>query len=118
MPGALAGYRHVGHEVFLPALPGRASNLRIDPPLWYKLLSDTWGLYRANRRCAAELIHDHALDNYITRLATVSQAPEEQIAGYQANAAESAGPAPQFPPPRTTSATEVGRVTPCAPPQP
>jgi triacylglycerol lipase len=71
IPCVFGGYRHAGNEAFLPSAGGA---VRINPPLWFKLLSDAWGLYRARRRCVVEVLRDHDLDHYIARLAAINGA--------------------------------------------
>ena len=71
-------YRHVGTEVFIPAvaIPHSAQvdtgDLWINPPLWRLLISDAWGIYRAfivsKFAAALDPIVDHHINNYIAAL--------------------------------------------------
>ena len=64
VPGWLMGYRHVGRELFCPAI-GRA---RVDPPLWFRCLSDCIGMYRDYRFGRLAPVLNHPVSEYIERL--------------------------------------------------
>lgn len=64
VPGWLMGYRHVGRELFCPAI-GRA---RVDPPLWFRCLSDCIGMYRDYRFGRLAPVLNHPVVEYIDRL--------------------------------------------------
>ena len=61
VPGWLLGYRHVGQEIFMPSLGG----MRINPPLWYKCISDLAGLCRGWSQGKIEPISDHPIGRYV-----------------------------------------------------
>jgi len=68
-------YRHVGTEVFLPAISGEAP--LIDPSIWSLLASDVWGIYRAfcisKFAGAIDPIQDHHINNYTSALDCLSE---------------------------------------------
>lgn len=64
VPGLLAGYRHAGQEVFLPVM----GEIKINPPIWVKLISDGIGLYQEWKQGKIALLADHATKSYKARL--------------------------------------------------
>ncbi len=80
VPGVLAGYRHVGHEVFLPAI---GTQIHVDPSIGYKLISDFYGLITSSRS-GEELIHDHAIESYIARMESIALASTTKSNGHTA----------------------------------
>lgn len=65
VPGMLAGYRHAGQEVFLPAL----GPMRFAPSLWFKVISDAIGLYKEWKQGRLALLADHHVSRYAQRIA-------------------------------------------------
>lgn len=61
MPPALAGYRHVGNEVFFDALGERVLN----PSLWWKIGSDLLGTIDALRHRQLAALPNHFMERYI-----------------------------------------------------
>lgn len=61
MPPALAGYRHVGNEVFFDALGERVLN----PSLWWKISSDLLGTIDALRHRHLAALPNHFMERYI-----------------------------------------------------
>lgn len=61
IPPALAGFRHVGTEVFFDELGERLVN----PPLWWKLASDALGIARAGRNWKLIALPNHYMEHYI-----------------------------------------------------
>lgn len=80
LPGSLIGYRHAGHEVFLPAdthvlemgAPGAVSRIApdyiLDPPLWRKAVSDLVGTWQDLRQGRCAQLADHYVVAYAARL--------------------------------------------------
>lgn len=74
IPGYFIGYRHSGHEDFLPSLPdGSVSKIWFDPSELEKFLSDCTGMYRAwkatrNIWALDDLLTCHHLDGYVKAL--------------------------------------------------
>jgi hypothetical protein len=66
VPGYLMGYRHVGSEVFFDS----AGGMRLNPPLWVKVLSDIWGTYRDWKVGKIAQLADHNVSIYEDRLKT------------------------------------------------
>jgi len=65
-----AGYTHVGQEIFLNAFGG----VEVDPPLFGKVLSDGYGIWRAflakscGKDALLDFLQDHYINSYIERL--------------------------------------------------
>ncbi|MDB6112030.1 MAG: lipase class 3 [Pedosphaera sp.] len=64
VPGALSGYQHAGQEIFLPAVGG----MKLNPPLWFKLLSDAWGTAREWKHGSIAQLADHHMDKYLFKV--------------------------------------------------
>ncbi len=61
VPSWCAGWRHVGREVFLPAIGGMVTG----PRLWLKVLSDLAGTYREWTQGRVAQLADHPVQNYV-----------------------------------------------------
>ena len=61
LPSWVHGYRHVGSEVFVPAIGGA----RIRPPLWFKIVSDLAGTYREWTQGRIAQAADHPMQRYL-----------------------------------------------------
>jgi hypothetical protein len=75
LPLWLMGFRHAGHEVFLPSfpsLPGSADYL-FDPDPITKVFSDIIGLWQAWQRKEDTLVRDHFMASYLARLESFNQ---------------------------------------------
>jgi triacylglycerol lipase len=64
LPGWLMGYRHVGIECFLASVGG----MKINPPIWFKAVSDAVGTYWDWKRGHIAQLADHPLTRYQERL--------------------------------------------------
>jgi triacylglycerol lipase len=67
IPGWLIGYRHSGHDVFLPSTGGYL----LDPVLWVKAISDAWAIYSSRRLgplALMELLDDHHQSKYVSKV--------------------------------------------------
>jgi predicted lipase len=64
LPGCLMGYRHVGQLAFLPSLGG----LRLNPPLWFRLISDAVGTYLDWKRGRLAQLADHPISQYLSKI--------------------------------------------------
>jgi hypothetical protein len=60
----ITGYRHVGHEAFMPAWGG----MEVDPQLLAKGLSDLWGSFWGYERGHIELVEDHPVSRYVEHI--------------------------------------------------
>ena len=61
VPSWCAGWRHVGREVFLPAIGGMVTR----PRLWLRVLSDLAGTYREWTQGRVAQLADHPVQNYV-----------------------------------------------------
>jgi len=68
LPGVLSGYVHAGREVFIPAL----GPWRVDPPLWFKIVSDAIGAWREWRDGRLALTADHHIAAYLAKLSALT----------------------------------------------
>ncbi|KAF0176454.1 MAG: lipase class 3 [Limisphaerales bacterium] len=60
VPFALRGFQHVGHEIFFAHLGQRIT----EPPLWFKLISDAFGVWKDWRRGRLAIATDHCMSHY------------------------------------------------------
>jgi hypothetical protein len=67
VPGWLMGYRHVGQEVFIPTLGG----MRMNPRLWFKVLSDLAGWMRHWSQGSVAPVADHPVGRYVEAVGRV-----------------------------------------------
>jgi hypothetical protein len=64
LPAWIAGYRHVGTEVFVSAFGG----VEVNPPLWRKAASDLWGTFWGYKQGRIEQAVDHPVSKYVEHL--------------------------------------------------